>query len=705
MKKLKNIFLLVFLILFSIFLGSSFSLFMNCYTGNIPYYSIDYMTSAVEDNIKFERNYFKSKNFSTIVTNNILKDLKFSVADESNYSDNTTDSDFRDDLGNIISEKENIKLNKKYAKESLEKIEGIKYFAINNTTKEVLTNTEYKTFNEFKNRADGYYQIEFKGDNLVNRKIDNVNYGKKDNGSVNDFYYDIENSMEIDTYISISKDAFEKDNVNYYLYGYDEYQNMIKQYDRCVEIGIPTLISSIIFLLIYGVMNFKLPKTKREFWNYYNKIPLELIVLFLVADISIIFALGDPNIGMRLNQFCVIPIFILLFYFILLIKQISNFEKKKNFFKTSWIFRIICFLLKKIKIYIKETRELIIKSQKFDIINKIVVMAIICVILELVAIFLMYAFDVILLGVLIFIIQLGFLIYLVKRLSYLKEIMDGVHRIKEGQVNYKIDLKDDLYFKNFAIDINNIGQGLENSIENRLKSERMKSELITNVSHDLKTPLTSIINYVELIKKEENLTPDYLKDYVNVLDKKSQRLKILIEDLFEASKASTGNIELELIKIDLKQLLRQSIGELEEKLEDAKLSLRINLTEEDTFVLADGRRLYRVFENLLSNISKYSLENTRVYIDLEKVDGKIITTMKNISSYELNFNPEEIMERFKRADESRNTEGSGLGLAIARDLVKLQGGNINIDIDGDLFKVIVEMDEYKPVNLYKEESN
>ncbi|MCI6737967.1 MAG: sensor histidine kinase, partial [Intestinibacter sp.] len=299
-------------------------------------------------------------------------------------------------------------------------------------------------------------------------------------------------------------------------------------------------------------------------------------------------------------------------------------------------------------------------------------------------------------------IQLGFLIYLVKRLSYLSEIIDGVHKIKEGQVDYKIEEKDDLYFKSLANDVNNIGEGLENSIEGRIKSERMKSELITNVSHDLKTPLTSIINYVELIKKEEDISPDYLKDYVNVLDKKSKRLKVLIEDLFEASKASTGNIELELVKLDLKQLLRQSIGELEDKLEAAKLSLRINLTEEDTFVLADGRRMYRVFENLLSNICKYSLENTRVYIDLEKQDGKITATMKNISSYELNFDPEEIMERFKRADESRNTEGSGLGLAIARDLVKLQGGNLTIGIDGDLFKVTVEMDEYKQVSLAKD---
>ena len=200
---------------------------------------------------------------------------------------------------------------------------------------------------------------------------------------------------------------------------------------------------------------------------------------------------------------------------------------------------------------------------------------------------------------------------------------------------------------------------------------------------------------MELIKKEENISPEYLKDYINVLDSKSKRLKVLIEDLFEASKASSGNIELNMEKIDLIQLLRQSIGELEEKLSEANLDLKINVPEDKVYVRADGRRLYRVLENLLSNISKYSLPNTRVYIDITEVEGRVKLIMKNISSYELNFDPEEIMERFKRADDSRNTEGSGLGLAIARDLVKLQGGEFAIDIDGDLFKSIIEFDSIK----------
>ena len=289
----------------------------------------------------------------------------------------------------------------------------------------------------------------------------------------------------------------------------------------------------------------------------------------------------------------------------------------------------------------------------------------------------------------------GFTYYILKKLWYLSYIMDGTQKIKNGDVHHKLKLIGEDNFTTLADNINNIRDGLDKAIDNQLKSERMKSELITNVSHDLKTPLTSIINYVELIKKEEDIRPEYLKDYVNVLDSKSKRLKILIEDLFEASKASSGNIELNMEKIDLTQLLRQSIGEMEEKLSEAKLNLKINVPEEKTYIRADGRRLYRVLENLLGNISKYSLPNTRVYIDIIEEDGKVKLTMKNISSYELNFDPDEIMERFKRADDSRNTEGSGLGLAIARDLVNLQGGTLSIDIDGDLFKSIVEFDEIR----------
>lgn len=690
MKKLKNVFLLGFLISLSVFLGTNFSFLMDCVYGDGSFY---YIASSVEEgNTKIEKDYFKSKHFNQSVVNAILDQLKYSVADETNYSNDPSYNDYEE------TQKQYIKYSKKDSKDYLKTLDNIKYFSINNKTKEVFTNTNYKTISEFKKNANGYYQAEFDNENLVDRKIDGQKYNQ-----ASDFSYmneDVDNNDDISAYISISENIVKSGNL---AYDYRNYQETLKQYDICKKVGLPSLVLAVVFLSVYIIMNFKLPKTKREFWHYYNKIPLEVVMTFLITDISFIFIATDSEYGTMVNQLCIIPIFILLFYFVLFIKQISNFDRKRDFFKTSWIFRIICWSFRKSKEALKEARTLLQTSQKFTLIKKIIVLAVICAFAELFFGFIMIDAYIDLLGlIIVFGIQLGFLIYLVRRLSYLSEIIDGVHKIKEGQVDYKIEEKDDLYFKSLANDVNNIGEGLENSIEGRIKSERMKSELITNVSHDLKTPLTSIINYVELIKKEEDISPDYLKDYVNVLDKKSKRLKVLIEDLFEASKASTGNIELELVKLDLKQLLRQSIGELEDKLEAAKLSLRINLTEEDTFVLADGRRMYRVFENLLSNICKYSLENTRVYIDLEKQDGKITATMKNISSYELNFDPEEIMERFKRADESRNTEGSGLGLAIARDLVKLQGGNLTIGIDGDLFKVTVEMDEYKQVSLAKD---
>lgn len=705
MKKLKNIFLLGFLICLSIFLGINISFLAYSYNADFTY---NLMTSDVQENgMHIETNYFKSKYFNHKVMNSILTNLKYSVIDSENedkyssnagamgsyYYDYNEGIYYYDSEDNInMTEKELAENLKSESKIILNEMRGIEYFIKNNTTGEITTNTDYKTLNDFKENASGYYQAKFENNNLVNRKIGNTEYKP-----ISRYFYYAENQAidvndDIDAYISISKKLIHS---NPFEYGYSYYQQIVNKYEKCLELGIPMGLLSLIFFVVYMIMNFKLPKTKREFWNYYNKIPLEVIVTLLSIDIALIVTIAEePNAFV--NQFCIIPIFILLFYFILIIKQLSNFERKRDFFKTSWCVKVIIWLLKKMKSGIKEMRNAIKQNKDFDLTKKIVTVAILCVVAEFIVLTMSGSWIEFFVLIMLFGIQLWFLIYFVNKLGYLNEIMKGVHRIKEGEINYKIEEKNDIYFSSLANDINNISQGLENSIEQRIKSERMKSELITNVSHDLKTPLTSIINYVELIKKEENIQPEYLKDYVQVLDKKSKRLKILIEDLFEASKASTGNIELELVRLDLKQLLQQSIGELEDKLEEANLSLRVNLTEEDTYVLADGRRLYRVFENLLCNISKYSLKNTRVYIDVTKEDGKIITTMKNISSYELNFDPDEIMERFKRADESRNTEGSGLGLAIARDLVSLQGGKMSIEIDGDLFKVKVVMNEYNP---------
>lgn len=281
-------------------------------------------------------------------------------------------------------------------------------------------------------------------------------------------------------------------------------------------------------------------------------------------------------------------------------------------------------------------------------------------------------------------------LFIIKKLNKLVDIQFGVSQLKKGNFDYKIDTTKDDMFGKLAKDINNLGYNMSLEVEERLKSERMKTDLITNVSHDLKTPLTAIINYIELIKKEN--TDLVVKDYVEVLDKRSQRLKVLIEDLFEASKVSSNDLELNLEKNDINQLLMQSIVEMDEAIENSQLDFIINVPEEEVYILADGRKTFRVFENLIYNILKYSLEGTRVYIDLKIKENKINICLKNISKYPLNFDANEITERFTRGDLSRNIEGSGLGLAIAKGLVEAQGGILEIDILGDSFIATIEFD-------------
>ena len=283
-----------------------------------------------------------------------------------------------------------------------------------------------------------------------------------------------------------------------------------------------------------------------------------------------------------------------------------------------------------------------------------------------------------------------YIIMLIKDLVYLDKIMVGAKAAVEGKLNYKIEEKGRGHLRELAHDINNIKEGLRKSVENEMKSENMKTELITNVSHDLKTPLTSIINYIDLLKRE-NIEPENARDYVSILDKKSQRLKVLIEDLFEASKAASGAMELNIARIDIGQLLKQALGENDERFKDSKLEVKLNVPDDKVFINGDGKRLYRVFENLLSNIVKYSLSNTRVYIDMFKENDEVIIVMKNISAYELSFDTNEITNRFKRGDASRSTEGSGLGLAIAKSIVELHNGRFKIEDDGYLFKYIIKL--------------
>lgn len=279
--------------------------------------------------------------------------------------------------------------------------------------------------------------------------------------------------------------------------------------------------------------------------------------------------------------------------------------------------------------------------------------------------------------------------YLYRNAQQTDKIHEAIEKLASGETSYKVDVSGfNSLEAELAEGLNRISDGLETALAEQVKSERLKADLITNVSHDIKTPLTSIINYVDLIKREKIDNPT-IQRYLEVLDQKSHRLKTLTEDLVEASKASSGNIKLEITDIDIVELVQQTNGEFEDKFDVSRLHLVSTLPNEVILIEADGRRLWRVLENLYNNACKYALESTRVYVGIEDRGAEVVFSIKNVSAAPLNFDPDELTERFVRGDVSRTTEGSGLGLSIAKSLTELQGGKFKITIDGDLFKAEV----------------
>ena len=678
-KKLKFSFLIVAMISLSLLLAMIPTTF-NFITTN----SRGVMTSYMHDDKKLiEDDFYKSKAFDEALIRPLLYWTSTSVIDE---NDNRN-YEFKD----------HYEKTKDSAKKQLSYIKNMKYIAINKDTNEVYSNTDYKSIEDFKKNIKGECDVELSSNNDVisyTKQIKDKTFKKL---NVNKELRDVlnYNLYDFDVCISI--------NQNFENYGYYDKVSQIKEdFDSEVIYFKIIIVSSIISLILFIVSIVIYKKMKCEvldrnsfYLKFYKTIPLEI---YIIVGILLLYSLiGIIKTGYSVYYYynvldhlvyTFICIFGLFTIYYILRKELKSFDKPIEILKTSLIVRVLI-LGKKI---FKDTNKV---TKSVPLAKRIIILAALSVGVGTIGWFIGFLFGSTLLlflfgPILSLTIVVLYVYYLIKKLAYLSYIMEGTERIKGGDIHYKLDIIGDDNFSNLAENINNIGEGLDKAIYNQLKSERLKSELITNVSHDLKTPLTSIINYIELIKKEEDIKPEHIKDYVNVLDSKSKRLKVLIEDLFEASKASSGNLELNMEKIDITQLLRQAIGEMEEKLSKANLDLKLRVPEEKTYIMADGKKLYRVLENLLSNISKYSLDNTRVYIDIIEEDDKVKLTMKNISSYELNFDPEEIMERFKRADESRNTEGSGLGLAIARDLVNAQGGRFEIDIDGDLFKSVVE---------------
>ncbi|BDR67890.1 two-component sensor histidine kinase [Clostridium tetani] len=467
---------------------------------------------------------------------------------------------------------------------------------------------------------------------------------------------------------------------------YDYYNSIKSKLIKEIIIGIMSFgigIFLILYLLKYKRDELKFIEKTRE---RYNKVPVELRIILLFIFLKImsdyqrrIYLFDMP---IKIERFIKLS-FVALYIFYLLICGLNFISNKNNgtkIFKNSIVY--------KMKEDIRESFK--IKST----IRKVTLVYITTISIGFVFIIGMAMFKYNKLIFLLIMTYIGIYAYIVPRYIFKKtamvnKIVKGTEEMVAGNLDYTIDENDKGLLGKLAHNINNMKKGFKKSVESQVKSERLKSELITNVSHDLKTPLTSIINYVDLLKSED-LSKEDMNVYIQILDKKSKRLKVLIEDLFEASKISSGSIELNIEKVDISEILRQALGEFHEKIESSSLNFKVNMEKGGIYANLDGKKTWRVFENLIGNILKYSMKNSRVYIDLETEGNKAMVTMKNISAYEMDFNTEEIFERFKRGDKARKSDGSGLGLAIAKSIVELQEGNMDIVIDGDLFKVIIE---------------
>ena len=369
------------------------------------------------------------------------------------------------------------------------------------------------------------------------------------------------------------------------------------------------------------------------------------------------------------------------FFFVLVIKYVFNVGVI-DYIKERTIFGMVIMLCVRI---IKRTLDEITKVDLREKNNKLIIklLAINAVILLIITSIWFFGIPVVILySVILFFIIRKYVDKISEKYSKLRE---ATSKIAEGNLDVKIE--EDLgLFEPFKGDLEKIQCGFKKAVDEEVKSQRMKTDLISNVSHDLKTPLTAIITYADLLK-DEKLSDEKRKQYIETLDRKAQRLQVLIENLFEVSKATSGNITLNIENIDVVSLMKQTLFELEDKLEEASLLVRKNMPKEKVILPLDSQRTFRVFENLIINITKYAMPNTRVFIDIIENEDDVAIIMKNMAAEEITFNVDTIAERFVRGDESRNTEGSGLGLAIAKSFVELQGGTFNISVDGDLFKV------------------
>lgn len=376
-------------------------------------------------------------------------------------------------------------------------------------------------------------------------------------------------------------------------------------------------------------------------------------------------------------------IFSIIFVFITLLKYILNVGIREYFVKSTITGMFLVWFKKVGKKAINQIRTIDLKEKP----NKTIVIILGVNLLIIVIMCSMWFFGIILAIIYSIVLFKVLSDYSKKTVCEYNQLLDVTKKISDG--NLEVNMEKDLgFFNPIKDELGNIQTGFKKAVDEEVKSQKMKTELISNVSHDLKTPLTSIITYIDLLK-DENITEENRRLYIDTLDRKSQRLQHLIEDLFEVSKVNSGDVHLNIVNVDIVSLMKQTLLELDDKITDSSLILKNNFSSEKIILPLDSQRTFRVFENLIMNISKYAMPSSRVYIDILETDNKVTVMLKNMSATEIDFSVDDIMERFVRGDKSRNTEGSGLGLAIAKSFVELQGGKMNISVDGDLFKVTI----------------
>lgn len=629
-------------------------------------------------------NFFETDNFMYMYSASIINN--FSVnANSLLVKDEDGDSYYSSNRYGIYDDyQENVQIgNKKGRVNYLTTYEykNFKYLIIDNKNSVAYTNVEHTMFTdsieEIKERLakNSIYWNYEKGN--VNTSIEKL---KLEEIRYKSIYKSIDDAKKFSVYTSLEND----------LTYYDQYRTNKTVFDMAQILYKPALYLlplSIIAVLVLLIMNCFLIGLRNEkgevILNAFDKTPLlvALIILFILFMIGcgFLIALTSENLTLILSGTAigaVIGYISFVFFLETIIKRI----KSRTLFRNTITYRILRWIKSLITSMTRNanmTVKLILIFIAFGILN---IIGFSLSISEPIGIFILIA-----IWVYAFAKMHQWLVRYIEIKNAINEIYMGNTEVHLDEKRYKGSLN------SMAIQVNDIAGGLSNAIQEKLKSERLKTELITNVSHDIKTPLTSIINYVDLLKKEK-MPNEQAEEYLNILDNKSQRLKRLTEDLVEASKASSGNIKLNIEKLNVNELLKQVSGEFEDKFKSRNLEEVMSLPEKNVYINADSRYMYRILENMYSNISKYAMDNTRVYIDVIPNNNRITIQMKNISKEKLNISTEELMQRFVRGDSARNTEGSGLGLSIATSLTTLQGGTFNIYLDGDLYKVIIEFD-------------